>query len=278
MRAPELAQRPVRARLLEYPILERSSAQLLRQMEGIALVALLAPALRHRGHDDSLGPGREDLVEPPALRPLLQTDMFPARDGFELGYQRLAAGLDDVRPQPSATLVDDGKRRACGMHIQSDIRVHTRPLFSWLFLSATKAWPSTGEDANLLARATSSRRESLGRRLSQRTAAQPSPSTRPRDTSRNRAPLHRSVCFDAHGARSKTSSERCGLGMWLRTPRSHDAYPHRGANGRGFIGVCSGGSQWLIRPRGPVELRQGQLIYSRHLAPAGERVAPQLPV
>jgi hypothetical protein len=43
--------------------------------------------------------------------------MFPARDRFEpfeLRDHSLPAGLDDARPQPSATLADDGKDTEAG--------------------------------------------------------------------------------------------------------------------------------------------------------------------
>src|SRR5262249_37185218 len=147
VRSSELAKCLEGSRLFEYSSLDRSRAQSLGEAERIALVALRTSALRDARHHDLRRIRGKDLVEPRALRALLETHApFPG-DRLELFDQRVAIRLHHVRLEPLAARAHHRERRACRMNIQPDISLHRRPP-SKVLLLANKASPSSSEDAS----------------------------------------------------------------------------------------------------------------------------------
>ena len=80
MTAGQLPKAGVGLRGLEDPSVDRSAQKLLGSLVGVGLVALLPPALRDRGHDELVDMGLEDLVEPGALRALLEAQVLAPGD------------------------------------------------------------------------------------------------------------------------------------------------------------------------------------------------------
>jgi hypothetical protein len=66
----------------------------------------------------------QNLKQPLRLRPLFEAHASWLRDRLQRLDERLAVRFDDSRLEPSAARVHDRERRACRMHIETDIPIH----------------------------------------------------------------------------------------------------------------------------------------------------------
>src|SRR5262249_55903443 len=148
-----------------HPRPDPAGAQPLRQAESVARVVLLSPALLDAQDNDLVDVRRQDLVQPRALRPLLEANVAWPRDRLDILHQCLAVRLHHVRAQPLAARAHDRHGRACGVHIQANIAVHWRPP-PWVLLSATKTFPLRAEGASSSARQRGPPRSTGGRKRS----------------------------------------------------------------------------------------------------------------
>ncbi len=105
----------------------RPRSKLLRAAPGVADVALLSPRLwRHRDHH-LRRVWLQELVQPGAVRALLEADVQPSTDPLHGFHERPAIRVHHDRPKPLARRPHHRQRAARCVRIDPDVALHTSP-------------------------------------------------------------------------------------------------------------------------------------------------------